>query len=177
MTVGVGEDGVPFGSPNTRPRIICDGGSVGSNEGEAAKHDSGNLSISRICPIIGDAYARWFHERTKEAGRQRKAERRGASRLDEGFRKKERARKLIQYDVAVMKEEIKNLKMGSSSTVCGEASIGVGFGSDTSARPPLLASRYHEISFLDTDYTKSSLLAITDDEVMLVVSDLEKMVP
>ena len=84
-----------------------------------------------------------------------------------------------------MKEEIKNLKMFSGSIVCGEASTGVGFGSCIFARPPSLASRYHEIfnprkmEFLGwiTDCTKGSLQGITDDEVMTILSDLEKMIP
>ena len=39
-----------------------------------------------------------------------------------------------------MKEEIKNLKFGTGSRVCSEASTGVGLGSGTFARRPLLSS-------------------------------------
>ena len=43
-----------------------------------------------------------------------------------------------------MKEEIKNLKMGTGSRVCSEASTGVGLGSGTFARRPLLSSWWTE---------------------------------
>ena len=39
-----------------------------------------------------------------------------------------------------MKDEIKNLKIGSGSTVCSEASTGVGLVSGSFARPPPLTS-------------------------------------
>ena len=65
-------------------------------------------------------------------------------RMGEGFRNEERTRKLVQNDSAVMKEEIKNLKMGSGSTVCSETSAAV-CGSGTFARPPPLTSRCYEI--------------------------------
>ena len=45
-------------------------------------------------------------------------------------------------DRTVMKEEIKNLKMGSCSTDGSEASTGVGLGSGTFAQPPPLSSRW-----------------------------------
>ena len=45
-----------------------------------------------------------------------------------------------------MKEDIMNLKMGSGSTVCSEASTSVGPGaSGTFAGPPVLASRYNDV--------------------------------
>ena len=81
----------------------------------------------------------------------------------EGLKNEESARQLVQRDLAIMKEEIKHLEMGSGSTVCSEASTGVGLGaSGTFARPLALASRYNEI-FLPrkmefkgwiTDYTE-----------------------
>ena len=78
-----------------------------------------------------------------------------------------------------MEEEIKNLKMGSGSTVCSEASTGVNI-----ARPPALASRYNEISMSRkmelkgciTDNT-SSFQGITDEEVMVFIVDLQKVIP
>ena len=70
-------------------------------------------------------------------------------RTGDGFRNVERARKLVQNDLAVMKEEIKNLKMSSGSAVCSETSTGVGLsGSSTSAKPPSIASRYHDQELL-----------------------------
>ena len=44
-----------------------------------------------------------------------------------------------------MKDEIKNLKMGSGSIVCSEGSTGMGLGSGTFAWPPPLTSRWNEI--------------------------------
>ena len=38
------------------------------------------------------------------------------------------ARLLVPKNLAVMSKEIKNLKLGSGSTVCSEASTGVGLG-------------------------------------------------
>ena len=45
-----------------------------------------------------------------------------------GLDNEENSRQMVQKDVAVMNEEIKNLKMGSGSTVCSEASASVGPG-------------------------------------------------
>ena len=45
-----------------------------------------------------------------------------SAKMEEGFKNEENARQLVQHELALMKEEIKNLKMGSSSTVCSEAS-------------------------------------------------------
>ena len=57
--------------------------------------------------------------------------------IAQGLRNEGNARQLVQKEPAVMKDEIKHLKMGSDSTVCIEASTGVGLGSGTVARPPL----------------------------------------
>ena len=46
----------------------------------------------------------------------------------QGFRNEENARQLVQKELAFMKNEIKDLKMGSGSTVCSEASTGVRLG-------------------------------------------------
>ena len=84
-----------------------------------------------------------------------------------------------------MKDEIKDLQMGRSSTVCSEASTGVRLGSGTFARPPPLSSRWTE-TFIPrkmefkgwvTDYSKSSLQEITDGEITILLNDLEKLVP
>ena len=41
----------------------------------------------------------------------------------QGFNNEEHARQLVQNELVVMKDDIKNLKMGSGSTVCSEASV------------------------------------------------------
>ena len=63
-------------------------------------------------------------------------------KTEDGFKNEE---KLVQNEIAVMKDEINNLKMGSGSTVCSEASTRVGQESGTFARPPPLSSRWTEI--------------------------------
>ena len=103
-----------------------------------------------------------------------------------GLKSEESARQMVQKGLGVMKEEIKNFKMGSGSTVCSEANTSVGLGaSGTSARPPALASRFDEI-FIPrkmelkgwiTDCTRSSFPGITLNEVMLFIVDLQKMLP
>ena len=104
----------------------------------------------------------------------------------EGFRNEEKARKVVQNDLAVMKEEIQKLKMESGSTVCSEASTAVDLGaSGTFAKPPGIASRYNEV-FIPrkmefkgwiTDNTKSSFQGITNKLVVVMIVDLEKMIP
>ena len=64
-----------------------------------------------------------------------------------------------------MKDELHNVKMGSGSTVCREASTGIGIG--TFARPPPLTPRWSE----------NFVLWVTDSEVEKLVSDLERIVP
>ena len=100
-------------------------------------------------------------------------------------RTKKNARQLVQKELAVMKDEIKNLKMGSGSIVCSEASAGMGLGSGTFARPPPLTSRWNEL-FIPrkmefkgwvTDSSKASLQGVTDDEVAKLLGDLERTVP
>ena len=108
-----------------------------------------------------------------------------SARMEEGFKNEENARKLVQNELAVMKEEIKNLKMGCGSTVCSEASTGVGLGSGTFTWSPPLTSRWNgifvprrmEFKGWVTDYSKNCVQGITDDEVATLVSDLERMVP
>ena len=105
--------------------------------------------------------------------------------MDDGFKKEENARQLVQKELMVMKDEIKNLMMGSGSTVCSEASTGMGLGSGTFARPPPLSPRWND-TFIPrkmefkgwvTDHSESSLQGITDDEVTKLLIDLERMVP
>ena len=69
-----------------------------------------------------------------------------------------------------MKDEIKNLVMGSDSNFCSEASTGVVLCPVPFARPPALSSRWNE-TFIPrkmefkgsvTDYSKSSLQRFTD---------------
>ena len=45
-----------------------------------------------------------------------------SAKMEEGFKNEENARQLVQHEIDLRKEEIKNLKMGSTSTVCSEAS-------------------------------------------------------
>ena len=84
-----------------------------------------------------------------------------------------------------MKEEIKNLKMGTGSRVCSEASTGVGLGSGTFARRPLLSSwrtetwipkKWNSKGWI-TDFTKRNIHGITDSQTGPILDDLEKMIP
>ena len=67
-------------------------------------------------------------------------------RVDEGFKNEERARKLVQNDLAARKEEMRQIMVGSGSTGCSEASTAVGEGAGgTFARPlPSIAARFNE---------------------------------
>ena len=106
------------------------------------------------------------------------------TKVEEVFKNEENGQ-LVQNELAVMKGELKNLKMGSGSTVCSEASTGVGLGSGTFVRAPSLTSRWKEIfgprrmefKSCVTDYSKKSIQGITDDEVSTLVKDLERLVP
>ena len=62
-----------------------------------------------------------------------------------GIQERRKCKAVGSKELAVMNDEIKNLKMGSGSTVCSEASARVGLGSGTFARPPPLTSRWNEI--------------------------------
>ena len=59
---------------------------------------------------------------------EQQARQQAQNEIMEGLKNEENARQLVQQDLAVMKEENKNLEMGSGSTVCSEASTGVGLG-------------------------------------------------
>ena len=73
--------------------------------------------------------------RSKQQARQQ-----AQNEIMKGLKNEDNARQLVQRDPAVMKEEIKNLKI--ESTVCTKAKTGVGLGaSGTFARLPALASR------------------------------------
>ena len=86
-----------------------------------------------------------------------------------------------------MKEEVRQVKLESGSTVCGEASTAVGTGaSGTFARPqPGTATRYDEnyvprkMEFKGwiTEYTRSSFQGTTIDEVAAFVVDLIQIIP
>ena len=57
--------------------------------------------------------------------------------IDEGLKKEESARQLAQNDSAAMKEDRRQIQLGSGSTVCSEARTAVGKGaSGTVVRPP-----------------------------------------
>ena len=93
---------------------------------------------------------------------------------------------MAKKDLDALKEEMKSPQMGSRSTVCSEASSGVGLGgSGTLARPPALASQYskifipREMEFTGwvTDYKKCSHLGLTDAEVSNFIRDLQRMMP
>ena len=79
----------------------------------------------------------------------------------QGFENEENARQLVEKELAVVREELKNFKIGNGSTVCSAASTGVGLGSGTFARPPPLSARWNDIFIprrmefngWNTDYT------------------------
>ena len=77
------------------------------------------------------------------------------------FKNEENATKLVQNELAVMNDELKNLKMGSGSTVCSEASTGVVLGSGNFAM---------DFKGWVLDYSKSRIQGITDDEFETMVS-------
>ena len=100
-------------------------------------------------------------------------------KMEHGFKNEENARQLVQKELAVMKDEIKNLKMGRGSTGRGVVLV-----SGTHARPPL-ASRWND-TFIPrkmefkgwvTDCSESTLQGVTDEEIMKFLNDLERMVP
>ena len=101
-------------------------------------------------------------------------------KMEEGFKNEENARQLIQWELAVVKDELKNVKMGSSSTVCTEDGTGICVGSGTFARPPtfrrseIFIPRKMEFEGWVTDYSRGSIQGSTDSEVEKLVSDLEK---
>ena len=114
---------------------------------------------------------------------EQQARQQAQNEIMKGLKNEENARQMVQKDLAVMEEEIKNLKKkGSGSTVCSEASTDVGLGaSGIFVRPPAQASRYNDVFVPKkmefkgwvTDYTRSSFQGITLNEVV----DLQKMVP
>ena len=100
--------------------------------------------------------------------------------MEARFKNKDTARQLVQNEIAVMKEEINNIKMGSSSTVSSEASIRVGLGSGNFAGPPLLATRWCdkwvprklEFKECNPNLTKRNIQGIPDCQVKTVLEDL-----
>ena len=103
-------------------------------------------------------------------------------KIETGFKNEENAR---QNEIAVMKEEIKNIKMGSSSAARSEASTGAALGSGTFYRPSLLATRWSdtwvpgklEFKEWNPDFTKRNIQGIPDSQEKTVLDDLEKMMP
>ena len=104
-------------------------------------------------------------------------------KMEQGFKNEENARQLVQNEMAVMKEEIQNLKIGSGSIVCSEASTRVGLGAF--ARPSPLSSRWTETWIpRKMNFSKSGskishrhTQGITDNQIKNVLDDLEKMMP
>ena len=81
---------------------------------------------------------------------------------------------------------MESLQRRKGSTVCSEASTGVGLGgSGTIARPPPLAPRFNDIFFPRkmeskgwvTDYKQCSYQGLADTEVSDFIRDLQKMLP
>ena len=64
------------------------------------------------------------------------------TKMTDGFKNEENGRQLVENELAIMKDELKNLKMGSGSTVRGEAITRMGLGSSTFARQPTPSSRW-----------------------------------
>ena len=103
-------------------------------------------------------------------------------RMDEGFKNEERARKLVQNDLAAMKEEIRQIEVESGSTVCSEANTAVGKGASGTFAPPGIAARNNE-TFVPrmmefkgwvTDYTRSCYQCTAMEEVAAFWSILNK---
>ena len=67
------------------------------------------------------------------------------SEIAQGFKNEENASQPVQNEIAAMKEEIKNLNVGSGSTVCSDADARVALGSGTFARPPPPSTRWTEM--------------------------------
>ena len=109
------------------------------------------------------------------------------ARMDEGLKKEESARQLVQNDLVTMKEEIRHIKLGSGSTVCSDASTAVGKGpSGTFTRPPpgignrlndFFMPRKMEFKGWVTDYKQCCCQGLTDTEVANFITDLQKMLP
>ena len=92
------------------------------------------------------------------------------AKMDDGFKSGQMARQqaqdeimqMVKKDLDAFKEEMSCLLRGSGSTVCGEASTGVGLGgSGTFARPPALASRFSDIFLRRMMELKATNSAVT----------------
>ena len=103
------------------------------------------------------------------------------SEILKGLKNEENARQMVRKDHEVLKEEMKNLKMGSGSTVFSEASTGVGLGSSgTFGRAldsEIFISRKMEFEGCVTDYKKCSFQGLTANEVTNVIRKIQKVVP
>ena len=102
-------------------------------------------------------------------------------RIDQGLKKKESSRQLVQNDLAAMKEEIRQIQLGSGSTVFSEASTAVRKGArGTFVRPPpgiavrlddFFMPRKMEFKGWVTDYKRCCLERFTNNEVTSLISD------
>ena len=87
------------------------------------------------------------------------------------FQNEEDERRTFHDELTSMKEEIKLIKMGSNCTVSSAASTGIGPGSGTHARPPLLAARWVdawvlrklEVKGWVMDWSQKRLIGMKDD--------------
>ena len=106
-----------------------------------------------------------------------------SAKMEERIKNEENVTKLVRNELAVMEDEIKNLKMsGSGSTVCSEEwdwnlLLSPGRRHSLLVGMKLFVPRKMEFKGRVTDYTKNSIEGITNDEVLILVRDLERMVP
>ena len=97
----------------------------------------------------------------------------------------ENARQLVRKQIADMKEEVINVKMGISCAVVNEARSELRHGSGTFARLPLLTAKWFDPrvprkpAFKEShlDITLKNIQGIPDNQVKTVLDDLEKMMP
>ena len=97
----------------------------------------------------------------------------------------ESERRNVQDELASMKEDIQTMKVGSNCTVSRAASTGIGLGSGTHARQPLLASRWAdswvprklEFKGWSADWSTKHIQGIQDDQVKIVLKEIEAMMP
>ena len=173
-TAGVGADGVLIGSPNR-----SDDHAKYTTEDPMGRIEMRRQTLTEASTMRYVNLSKSWRCRCKKDSRIK----------DEGVWKTTKRLKeemAERIDLAVMEEEIKNLKIGSGSTVCSEISTGVGLGgSGTFARPPSIASRYHailiprkmEFKGWIADYTRGGLQGIANERVLKLIMDLEKMIP
>ena len=77
---------------------------------------------------------------------EQQARQQAQSEIMQGLKDEENARQMVPKDLEVLKEEMKSLQRRSGSTVCSEASTGVGLGGfGAFAGPPAYASQFSDI--------------------------------